>query len=127
MILELHNSLLVSVLQRQPTALSNTHLRLTIISSFNKLFHLHIFLQIVTPPGMELQSWYPVIKQEGDHVSQTHSFLHPSYYLYMCDKVVAPNVSLQLYLSLKRSQRQRQANLYQDSQRSLTVVGNIKK
>ncbi|XP_012495637.1 PREDICTED: ski-like protein isoform X2 [Propithecus coquereli] len=46
------------------------------------------------PPGMELQSWYPVIKQEGDHVSQTHSFLHPSYYLYMCDKVVAPNVSL---------------------------------
>ncbi|XP_058428249.1 ski-like protein isoform X1 [Marmota monax] len=47
-----------------------------------------------TTPGMELQSWYPVIKQEGDHVSQTHSFLHPSYYLYMCDKVVAPNVSL---------------------------------
>lgn len=46
------------------------------------------------PSGMELQSWYPVIKQEGDHVSQTHSFLHPSYYLYMCDKVVAPNVSL---------------------------------
>lgn len=34
---------------------------------------------------------------------------------------------LQLYPSLKRSQRQRQANLYQDSQRSLTVVGNIKK
>ncbi|XP_032486838.1 ski-like protein isoform X3 [Phocoena sinus] len=50
--------------------------------------------KIDTPPGMELQSWYPVIKQEGDHVSQTHSFLHPSYYLYMCDKVVAPNVSL---------------------------------
>ncbi|KAF0880773.1 SKIL protein, partial [Crocuta crocuta] len=47
-----------------------------------------------TSSGMELQSWYPVIKQEGDHVSQTHSFLHPSYYLYMCDKVVAPNVSL---------------------------------
>ncbi|XP_069848004.1 ski-like protein [Dipodomys merriami] len=47
-----------------------------------------------TPPGMELQSWYPVIKQEGDSVPQTHSFLHPSYYLYMCDKVVAPNVSL---------------------------------
>ncbi|XP_038203296.1 ski-like protein isoform X2 [Arvicola amphibius] len=45
-----------------------------------------------TPSGMELPSWYPVIKQEGDHVSQT--FLHPSYYLYMCDKVVAPNVSL---------------------------------
>lgn len=77
MILELHNSLLVSVLQRQPTALSNTHLRLTIISSFNKLFHFYIFLQIDTLPGMELQSWYPVIKQEGDHVSQTHSFLHP--------------------------------------------------
>ncbi|KAM6223897.1 LOW QUALITY PROTEIN: ski-like protein [Rhynchocyon petersi] len=47
-----------------------------------------------TPSEMELQSWYPVIKQEGDHVSQTPSFLHPSYYLYMCDKVVAPNVSL---------------------------------
>ncbi|XP_072816849.1 ski-like protein [Vicugna pacos] len=50
--------------------------------------------KIDTPAGMELHSWYPVIKQEGDHVSQTHSFLHPSYYLYMCDKVVAPNVSL---------------------------------
>ncbi|XP_057612935.1 ski-like protein isoform X2 [Chionomys nivalis] len=47
-----------------------------------------------SPSGMELPSWYPVIKQEGDHVSQTRSFLHPSYYLYMCDKVVAPNVSL---------------------------------
>ncbi|XP_021014621.1 ski-like protein isoform X2 [Mus caroli] len=47
-----------------------------------------------TPSGMELPSWYPVIKQEGDHAPQTHSFLHPSYYLYMCDKVVAPNVSL---------------------------------
>ncbi|XP_027247863.1 ski-like protein isoform X2 [Cricetulus griseus] len=46
------------------------------------------------PSGMELPSWYPVIKQEGEHVSQPHSFLHPSYYLYMCDKVVAPNVSL---------------------------------
>ncbi|XP_005069808.1 ski-like protein isoform X1 [Mesocricetus auratus] len=44
--------------------------------------------------GMELPSWYPVIKQEGETVSQPHSFLHPSYYLYMCDKVVAPNVSL---------------------------------
>ncbi|EPQ20509.1 Ski-like protein [Myotis brandtii] len=49
---------------------------------------------IDTPSGMELPSWYPIIKQESDHVSQTHSFLHPSYYLYMCDKVVAPNVSL---------------------------------
>lgn len=47
-----------------------------------------------TPSGMELPPWYPVIKQEGDHGPQTHSFLHPSYYLYMCDKVVAPNVSL---------------------------------
>lgn len=43
--------------------------------------------------GMELQPWYPVIKQEGDHVSQTHSFLYPSYYLYLCDKLVAPNMS----------------------------------
>lgn len=50
--------------------------------------------KIDTPSGMELPSWYPVIKQESDHVTQTHSFLHPSYYLYMCDKVVAPNVSL---------------------------------
>ncbi|XP_037381610.1 ski-like protein [Talpa occidentalis] len=50
--------------------------------------------KVDTPSGMDLQSWYPVIKQEGDHISQTHSFLHPSYYLYMCDKVVAPNVSL---------------------------------
>lgn len=50
--------------------------------------------KVDTPSGMDLPSWYPVIKQEGDHISQTHSFLHPSYYLYMCDKVVAPNVSL---------------------------------
>lgn len=50
--------------------------------------------KIDTPPGLELPSWYPVIKQEGGQISQTHSFLHPSYYLYMCDKVVAPNVSL---------------------------------
>ena len=50
--------------------------------------------KIDTPPGVELQSQHPVIKQESDHVSQTHSFLHPSYYLYMCDKVVAPNVWL---------------------------------
>lgn len=50
--------------------------------------------QTDTPQGLELQPWYPVIKQEGDHIAQTHSFLHPSYYLYMCDKVVAPNVSL---------------------------------
>lgn len=48
----------------------------------------------IDTPGMELQPWYPVIKQEDDHISQTHSLLHPSYYLYMCDKVVAPNVSL---------------------------------
>ncbi|XP_051839123.1 ski-like protein [Antechinus flavipes] len=47
-----------------------------------------------TPPGLELPSWYPVIKQEGDSVSQPPPFIHPSYYLYMCDKVVAPNVSL---------------------------------
>ena len=58
-------------------ALSSRYIKLPITSSFNKLFPFHIFLQIDTPPGMELQSWYPVIKQEGDHVSQTHSFLHP--------------------------------------------------
>ncbi|XP_006890423.1 PREDICTED: ski-like protein isoform X1 [Elephantulus edwardii] len=47
-----------------------------------------------TSSEMDLRSWYPVIKQEGEDVSPTHSFLHPSYYLYMCDRVVAPNVSL---------------------------------
>ncbi|XP_072474586.1 ski-like protein [Notamacropus eugenii] len=52
-----------------------------------------------TPPGLEMPSWYPVIKQEGDSVSQPPSFIHPSYYLYMCDKVVAPNVSLTSALS----------------------------
>lgn len=79
------------------------------------------------PSGMEVQSWYPVIKQEGDRVSLARSFLHPSYYLYMCDKVVAPNVSLLPYLSLQRSQRQRQVSLCHEHQRSLTVVVNIKK
>ncbi|XP_075426932.1 ski-like protein isoform X1 [Ascaphus truei] len=43
---------------------------------------------------LELPSWYPVIKQEDDPVNQSNSLLHPSYYLYMYDKVVAPNVSL---------------------------------
>ncbi|KAM9317384.1 ski-like protein [Gastrophryne carolinensis] len=42
---------------------------------------------------LELPAWYPVIKQEDDGTSQPH-ILHPSYYLYMYDKVVAPNVSL---------------------------------
>nr|XP_020040870.1 ski-like protein isoform X2 [Castor canadensis] len=60
--------------------------------------------------GMELQSWYPVIKQEGDHVSQTHSFLHPSYYLYMCDKVVAPNVSLTSAVSQSKEGTKTEAN-----------------
>ncbi|VTJ80132.1 Hypothetical predicted protein [Marmota monax] len=63
-----------------------------------------------TTPGMELQSWYPVIKQEGDHVSQTHSFLHPSYYLYMCDKVVAPNVSLTSAVSQSKEVTKTEAN-----------------
>lgn len=58
-------------------AISSSHIKLTITSFFNKLFPFYIFLQIDASPGMELQSWYPVIKQEGDHVSQTHSFLHP--------------------------------------------------
>lgn len=60
--------------------------------------------------GMELQSWYPVIKQEGDHVSQTHSFLHPSYYLYMCDKVVAPNVSITSAVSQSKEVTKTEAN-----------------
>uniref|UniRef100_A0A8C8VQ99 SKI like proto-oncogene n=1 Tax=Pelusios castaneus TaxID=367368 RepID=A0A8C8VQ99_9SAUR len=46
--------------------------------------------------SLELQQWYPVIKQESDPVIEPHSFVHPSCYLYMCDKVVAPNVSLTL-------------------------------
>uniref|UniRef100_A0A8C3PLI6 SKI like proto-oncogene n=1 Tax=Calidris pygmaea TaxID=425635 RepID=A0A8C3PLI6_9CHAR len=44
--------------------------------------------------SLELPQWYPVIKQEAETDPQTPSFFHPSYYLYMCDKVVAPNVSL---------------------------------
>ncbi|XP_015267077.1 PREDICTED: ski-like protein [Gekko japonicus] len=44
--------------------------------------------------NLEFQQWYPVIKQEADTINQPHSFVHPSYYFYMCDKVVAPNVSL---------------------------------
>ncbi|NXD09695.1 SKIL protein, partial [Nothocercus nigrocapillus] len=44
--------------------------------------------------SLELSQWYPVIKQEAETATQPPSFLHPSYYLYMCDKVVAPNVSL---------------------------------
>ncbi|KAH0624142.1 hypothetical protein JD844_007577 [Phrynosoma platyrhinos] len=44
--------------------------------------------------NLELQQWYPVIKQETDSINQPHSFMHPSYYFYMCDKMIAPNVSL---------------------------------
>nr|XP_009938320.1 PREDICTED: ski-like protein isoform X2 [Opisthocomus hoazin] len=44
--------------------------------------------------SLDLSQWYPVIKQEAETDPQPPSFLHPSYYLYMCDKVVAPNVSL---------------------------------
>uniref|UniRef100_A0A286Y2C6 SKI like proto-onco n=1 Tax=Cavia porcellus TaxID=10141 RepID=A0A286Y2C6_CAVPO len=62
------------------------------------------------PSGLELQSWYPVIKQEGEHVAQTHSFLHPSYYLYMCDKVVAPNVSLTSAVSQSKEITKTEAN-----------------
>ncbi|XP_073434980.1 ski-like protein [Dendrobates tinctorius] len=47
---------------------------------------------------LELPSWYPVIKQEDDGTSRPH-LLHPSYYLYMYDKVVAPNVSLSAAVS----------------------------
>ncbi|XP_078522310.1 ski-like protein [Lissotriton helveticus] len=41
-----------------------------------------------------LPHWYPVIKQEDDPTGHSHSVMHPSYYLYVYDKVVAPNVSL---------------------------------
>ncbi|XP_075058210.1 ski-like protein [Mixophyes fleayi] len=47
---------------------------------------------------LELPSWYPVIKQEDDGTSRSQ-LLHPSYYLYMYDKVVAPNVSLSAAVS----------------------------
>ncbi|KAG8445191.1 hypothetical protein GDO86_010098 [Hymenochirus boettgeri] len=47
---------------------------------------------------LELPSWYPVIKQEEDPSNRSH-VLHPSYYLYMYDKVVAPNVSLMATVS----------------------------
>ncbi|KAF6121706.1 SKI like proto-oncogene [Phyllostomus discolor] len=66
--------------------------------------------KIDSPSGMELPSWYPVIKQESDHVSQTHAFLHPSYYLYMCDKVVAPNVSLTSAVSQPKEVTKTEAN-----------------
>uniref|UniRef100_A0A8C5Q4U9 SKI like proto-onco n=1 Tax=Leptobrachium leishanense TaxID=445787 RepID=A0A8C5Q4U9_9ANUR len=48
--------------------------------------------------ALELPSWYPVIKQEDDVTSRSQ-LLHPSYYLYMYDKVVAPNVSLSATLT----------------------------
>ncbi|XP_040858608.1 ski-like protein isoform X3 [Ochotona curzoniae] len=67
-------------------------------------------LKADAPSGMEVPSWYPVIKQEGDHVSPTHSFLHPSYYLYMCDKVVAPNVSLTSAVSQSKEVTKAEAN-----------------
>ncbi|XP_067851015.1 ski-like protein [Heptranchias perlo] len=44
---------------------------------------------------LTFQHWYPVIKQEVDHLTQQHaSVIHPSCLLYMYDKVIAPNVSL---------------------------------
>ncbi|XP_048398406.1 ski-like protein [Stegostoma tigrinum] len=45
--------------------------------------------------ALTFQHWYPVIKQEMDHLTQQHtSVIHPSCLLYMYDKVIAPNVSL---------------------------------
>ncbi|KAM4772516.1 ski-like protein [Rhinophrynus dorsalis] len=62
---------------------------------------------------LELPSWYPVIKQEDDPTSHSH-VLHPSYYLYMYDKVVAPNVSLTASVSqfkeAKPARRETEAN-----------------
>ncbi|XP_069753621.1 ski-like protein isoform X2 [Narcine bancroftii] len=44
---------------------------------------------------LTFQHWYPVIKQEVDHLAQQPpSVIHPSCLLYMYDKVIAPNVSL---------------------------------
>lgn len=45
----------------------------------------------------------------------------------MCDKVVAPNVTTSAVPQPKEVTKTEAANLYQDSQRSLTAVGNIKK
>ncbi|XP_069474667.1 ski-like protein [Ambystoma mexicanum] len=42
----------------------------------------------------QLQPWYPVIKQEDEPAALSRSVIHPSYYLYVYDKVLAPNVSL---------------------------------
>ncbi|KAM4041819.1 ski-like protein [Anomaloglossus baeobatrachus] len=54
---------------------------------------------------LELPSWYPVIKQEDDGASRPH-LLHPSYYLYMYDKVVAPpNVSLSAAVSQSKDSK----------------------
>ncbi|CAH6789233.1 ski-like protein isoform X2 [Phodopus roborovskii] len=82
------------------------------------------------PSGMELPSWYPVIKQEGEHVSQTHSFLHPSYYLYMCDKVVAPNVSLTSAVSQSKEVTKTETNPLisnnsMTKKKSESTVGNL--
>ncbi|XP_073482291.1 ski-like protein isoform X2 [Aquarana catesbeiana] len=54
--------------------------------------------------ALELPAWYPLIKQEDDGTSRPH-VLHPSYYLYMYDKVVAPNVSLSAALSQNKDSK----------------------
>ncbi|XP_077344127.1 ski-like protein isoform X2 [Lithobates pipiens] len=54
--------------------------------------------------ALELPAWYPIIKQEDDGTSRQH-VLHPSYYLYMYDKVVAPNVSLSAALSQNKDSK----------------------
>ncbi|XP_072264195.1 ski-like protein [Pyxicephalus adspersus] len=53
---------------------------------------------------LELPAWYPLIKREDDGTSRAH-VLHSSYYLYMYDKVVAPNVSLSATLSQNKDSK----------------------
>ncbi|KAF3858043.1 hypothetical protein F7725_011244 [Dissostichus mawsoni] len=44
-----------------------------------------------SPPALVFNRLFSDIKEEPEHPS----LVHPSYYLYTCDKMVAPNVSLQ--------------------------------
>uniref|UniRef100_H0XYN1 SKI like proto-onco n=1 Tax=Otolemur garnettii TaxID=30611 RepID=H0XYN1_OTOGA len=88
-----------------------------------------VFLQTDTPPGMEVQSWCPVIKQEGDHVPQTHSFLHPRR-LSLFNQPTNNKKCLSQKKDpawegrwdLKRSPKQRQVSPCPDRQRSLMVA-----
>ncbi|XP_018609203.1 ski-like protein [Scleropages formosus] len=59
-------------------------------SPMDKLPHGDLGRKGKTPPTLIFNRLYPEIKEEPNHMA----IIHPSYYLYTCDKVVAPNVSL---------------------------------